>query len=151
MLQEPNDFERLIASLATAASKATAAALMPFDVTPFEFGILDWCHRRQANTVSELALAFLVDPSVISRNVSLLVDKGLISRRRTSNDRRRVLLRLTKKGSSLIQGLEEYTKSKHAFFVKDVSDREWAAFTATAHKILANLEDTAAFHTRSHN
>ncbi len=101
-------------------------------------------NRGEANTVTELARAFPVDASVMSREVSKLVDRGLISRKRRSLDRRTGRLSLTMDGRSLVQQLAEELSERQGLLMKGVSDDERAAFTATAHMILANLEDTAS-------
>ena len=66
-------------------------------------------------TVSELAGILPMDIPAISRAVSKLVDKGLLARRRPREDRRIVLLKLTKAGVAL--GLDLHEKM-HAYETK---------------------------------
>lgn len=140
MADEYDDFEHLIASLATAASRGSAAVLAPYGLSPLEFGILEWCRRREANSISELAEVFPVDVSVVSRNATRLVDRGLLSKRRPPENQRRVELSLTEEGLALARRIEDPVRAGRAEIVEGVSDDEWAAFAATARKILANLE-----------
>ena len=140
MAEEIPDIDHLIASLATAASRASAAVLAPYGLSPLEFGILDWCRRGEANSVSDLAAVFPVDTSVISRQASRLVGLGLLDKRRAADDRRRVELTLTEAGLALAQQLEEPVRTGRARITQGVGEEEWAAFIATAQKILANLE-----------
>ena len=60
-------------------------------------------------TATELAQMLSADASSISRVVSKLVERGLLSRRRPREDRRKVLLKLTEEGVAL--GLELHEKS----------------------------------------
>ena len=140
MPEELQDIDHLIASLATAASKASAAVLAPYGLSPLEFGILDWCRRGEANSVSDLAAAFPFDTSVISRQASRLVSLGLLHKGRAADDRRRVELTLTDEGLALAQRLEEPVRNSRARITQGVGEEEWSAFAATAYKILANLE-----------
>ena len=140
MAEARGDFDRLIAGLATAASKATAATLAPYGISPLAFGILSWCYRGEAYSVSELADVFPVDGSAISRQVTKLEGQGLITKRRPSSDQRRVHVMMTEDGLALVQRLEEHLAPSRALIMKGVSDSEWAAFTDTAHKIMSNLE-----------
>lgn len=54
-------------------------------------------------TASQLVAYFHLDPGTISASISRLEHKGLLSRRRTNRDRRRVVLGLTAEGR-LIDG-----------------------------------------------
>lgn len=52
-------------------------------------------------TASQLAAYFHLDPGTISASIARLESKGLLSRRRTNRDRRRVVLGLTAEGRAL--------------------------------------------------
>ncbi|MCY3748910.1 MAG: MarR family transcriptional regulator [Chloroflexi bacterium] len=143
MSEARGNFDQLIAGLATAASKATAATLAPYGLSPLAFGILSWCYRGEAHSVSELADVFPVDGSAISRQVTRLEGQGLITKERPFSDQRRVQVRMTEEGLALVRRLEEHLAPSRALIMQGVSDSEWAAFTATAHKLLSNLEALA--------
>ena len=138
------DVGHLVTSLTAAAGEASVPSLVPCELSPLEYEILDRCHRNEANTVTELAHALPVDASVMSRQVSKLVDKGLLSRQRLSSDRRTIRLRPTPNGRSLARSLAEESRARQRLLMQGVSDDERAAFRATAHKILANLEELAS-------
>ena len=144
MPQQIPDFDHVMASLATAANRASAAVLAPYGLSPLEFGILDWCRRGEANSVSDLAAVFPVDTSGISRQTSRLEKLGLLNKRRSTDDRRRVELTLTETGRALARLMEEPMRAGRARIIEGVSEEEWAAFVDTANKILANLEGMRA-------
>lgn len=63
--------------------------------------ILRFVGKYPGSTASQLAAYFWLDPGTISASIARLEDKGLLSRRRTSRDRRRVVLGLTPEGKML--------------------------------------------------
>ncbi len=143
MADEHEDIGHLITSLNIAAARAADLSLAPYMLSPLEYGILDYCHREKANTVTELSRVFHVHASVMSRLVSKLVDRKLIHRQRLSSDRRPVRLSLTKDGQALLRTLAEELRESNDLLVRGINGDEWATFYAAAHKVLANLEDTA--------
>ncbi len=60
---------------------------------------------------SRLAAALGVTPPNVTGIVDRLVDQGLVSRRENPEDRRMLMLRVTKKGETLISELRERTVS----------------------------------------
>ncbi len=118
----PDDLGYLFACLTAAAAEASRMSIECHELSPLDYGVLDRCHRGEANTVTELARAFPVDASVMSRQVSKLVDRGLISRKRPSSDRRTVRLRLAEGGRSLAQSLAEELSERQGLLMKGVSD-----------------------------
>lgn len=72
-----------------------------FDISVEQFHILRHI-RKGAHSVSELADVKQISRSAISQAVDLLVEKGLISRQQTAEDRRCVRLELTQAGNDLL-------------------------------------------------
>ena len=138
----------LITGLTTAAARAADLSLAPYMLSPLEYGVLDYCHRGKANTVTELSRVFHVHASVMSRLVSKLVDRKLIHRQRLSSDRRTVRLSLTKDGRVLARTLAEELRGSQDLLMRGINGDEWTAFYTAAHKVLANLEDTASLLSR---
>ena len=134
------DIVNVITNLTASAAKATELSLAPFRLSILEYGILGKCLTGEANTVTELSLAFPVGIPAISRMVSRLVDRELVSRQRLPNDRRTVRLCPTDKGVSLWQRLDERLKSDRDLLRNVVSVDERAAFAAIARKITATFE-----------
>jgi len=63
--------------------------------------ILRFVGKYPGATASQLAAYFHLDPGTISATIARLEHKGLLSRRRTNRDRRRVVLGLTAEGNAL--------------------------------------------------
>jgi DNA-binding MarR family transcriptional regulator len=80
------------------ASRRTEAA---FGVTIQQRMIVRSVGRYPGMTMSQLARHFHLDPGTVSVAVNRLEQKGLLERRRTQRDRRRVTLGLTASGRAL--------------------------------------------------
>ena len=74
------------------------------DISGMQYGILRTL-AHQSFTLSELSRRFVVDPSTMVPVIDTLERKGLISRGRDANDRRRIPLSLTENGIALIQNM----------------------------------------------
>lgn len=72
------------------------------EVPRLQFGILRVLAHEGSHTISELSRKFGLDPSTFVPSVDALERKGMISRERDPNDRRRVPLSLTDAGRDLL-------------------------------------------------
>ena len=140
MTDQHKEIVNVITDLTAAAVRATEVSLAPFMLSPLEYGILGKCVRGEANTVTELSLAFPVGTPAISRMVTRLVDRKLIDRQRLSSDRRTIRLMPTEQGIDLAHRLSERLEFDRDILMNALTDEERAAFTATARKITAAFE-----------
>jgi len=81
-----------------------ADAVRDFNLTLIQFHIMRHI-RRGINSVGELAESQQISRPAISQAVDLLVEKGLVLRRRAEDDRRYVRLDLTEEGSDLLNSV----------------------------------------------
>lgn len=72
-----------------------------FDITVEQFHILRHI-RKGATSVSELATIKQISRSGVSQAIDLLVEKGLINRKQSQDDRRFVVLALTPLGDAML-------------------------------------------------
>ncbi len=72
------------------------------ELTANQLGVLGMLSRHGAMTVGELAAAEKVQPPSMTRTVTCLVDKELVSRGQHPTDRRQVLVSLTPKAADVI-------------------------------------------------
>ncbi len=77
-----------------------------FDITVEQFHILRHI-RKGLHSASELAAEQRISRPAISQAIDLLVDKGLITRRQDTSDRRFVTLDLTSDGNNLLNTIFE--------------------------------------------
>jgi len=107
----PSDVQRelgyLVGSLASAMRTGLDRELAPFNVTSAQWAILDACHEGEADTLTGLTRVVPLDSASISRQADRLVRAGLVHRRRSTRDRRLVLLSLTDAGNRLVPELAE--------------------------------------------
>jgi DNA-binding MarR family transcriptional regulator len=85
-------------------SHVRSIATQQFDITVEQFHILRYI-RRKSNSISTLAAIGRISRPAISQGVDILVHKGLIDRRQSQEDRRYVILELTKEGNALLDSI----------------------------------------------
>ena len=126
------------AALLNAVAKGVNRELASHGLTSMEFAMIRLFLTDKEWTATELAQVLPVEVSAISRMVSKLVDRGLLSRRRPRSDRRVVLLRLTDRGREV--GLELH-ESVHAYedrLIEGIHPQELETFHSVIGKIMAN-------------
>ncbi len=132
------DLAKSVTSLMNVVSKGMEEELDPYGLTPLELNLLRTCIERGECTATELAEELPVDASRISRIVTILVDKGLLVRRRSRSDRRIVMLSLSDKGNEQIATLVQRLNTYDAKLTENISAEDMRGFVSTATKIIAN-------------
>ena len=105
-------------------SHIRATATTQFDITVEQFHVLR--HVRRGISMSELATAKSISRSAISQAVDILVNKGLLTRVQSTQDRRYVKLALTNEGNHLLGTVfnetREWMKERmHALTVQELT------------------------------
>lgn len=87
--------------------------------------------------ISAKGLAEVLDLSQVqmTRALTNLIDEGLISRRMDKADRRRIILRLTKKGLDIYQQITPKAEAVEAEILSDLEVKERQQFMATLKRI----------------
>src|SRR5512144_3132287 len=93
----------------TVRSYIRATATANFDISVEQFHVLRHV-RRGIGSVSELATAKNISRPAISQAVDVLVKKGLLTRVRSTQDRRYVELALTAAGNALLDTVFKETR-----------------------------------------
>lgn len=91
--------------------------------------------RKGIHSVSELAAAKRISRPAISQSVDALVEKGLITRRQSREDRRYVELDLTPEGTDMLNAIFEKNHSWLAEAMEDLTAEELECI-AQAMKVL---------------
>lgn len=89
-------------------SHIRARATTQFDITVEQFHVLR--HVRRGISMSELATARNISRPAISQAVDILVNKGLLTRVQSTQDRRYVELALTDEGNYLLDTVFKETR-----------------------------------------
>ena len=124
-----DSFPLRILDLATLVEKAWAETLAPHALTPPEFRVLVIVTERRQCTATEIGALAPVDPSSISRIVHRLVQRRLVTRRRSQADRRIVSLRASAEGQRLIRQLAQPLHDLANRLISEMSEAEFHTFT----------------------
>lgn len=126
------------AALLNAVAKGVNKELASHGLTSMEFAMMRLFLTDKEWTATELAQVLPVEVSAISRMVSKLVDRGLLSRRRPKSDRRVVVLKLTDKGREVGLELHESVHSYEDRLIEGIDAHELDTFHSVINKIMAN-------------
>lgn len=126
---------RVMGSLVTAHDRALA----PLGLTTYQGNMLLNCMRQEGNTPAELAALNGLYVSTITRMVDRLEKKGLLTRTRSDQDRRQVILRITPKGRAIVRKAIPVARRVAFDAWRGVTEQERNALRSMVDKILRNL------------
>jgi len=92
-----------------------------------QFRALGFMRRNPGSSLSEVAEHIGLTLPSMSKLIDGLVARGLVERRIHPDDRRRITLNLTGKGSGLLRSARESAKESLAWTLSRLSERERAA------------------------
>ncbi len=113
------------------------AALAGEGISLAEFRALAVCAANPGCTAVEISRVIPVDPPAISRLVHSLVQRGLLSRRRSVQDRREVRLRVTSNGLAALGECQPLLEKASAEFLRPLSEARARAFIRAVETLLA--------------
>ena len=125
-------------ALANSVSKAMKGELAALNLNDRDFTLIRLFLPDQEWTLSELTEILPMDAPAISRVVSKLVDKDILTRRRPKEDRRVVLLKLTNEGEALGLQLHEKLHAYEAELTRGIPEEEIEILRSVIRKILHN-------------
>ena len=115
--------------------------LTPFGLTPVQMAIIYHCHAGDANTVTGLSQLVPIALAGMSRQVEQLVQKGLLDRQYSRQDRRTIHLLLTEEAEAMIPDIIQCCRENESVLLQGVSDEEKRAFINVVDKILDNFNN----------
>jgi DNA-binding MarR family transcriptional regulator len=121
----------LLAQVGAHAAAKFAERLRDVDLVPAHAGILRILAATPAITQQALAMALGTLPSRLVAMVDDLESKGLVERQSDDNDRRRYALRLTQKGTVMLQSVGKIAREHQQSVLAALSEgerRQLAAF-----------------------
>ena len=116
--------EQYAPSLAKSVTRGLDRETAAYDLTPTEFAAISLFHVDQEWTTTELTQMLSVNASAVSRVVNNLVNRGVLSRRRSREDRRMVYLKLTEEGAALGLELQERVHSYEEKLTRGISPED---------------------------
>ena len=112
--------------------------LAPLGITPVQMAIVCRCRTGEANTVTGLSQTIPIGAPGISRQVEHLVQKGLLERLYSREDRRMIHLLLTEKAEAMMPDILRCCQENESTLLEGVSDEEKRTFATVVYKILDN-------------
>lgn len=117
-LEKPAPAQRplglLLSQIGTHAALSFGRKISSLGISPPHFGMLRWIHANAGKNQRELASHLGVVPSRLVVLLDELETKGLIARERSSRDRRSQQLLLTRKGTRLLEKVEQIATAHEA-------------------------------------
>jgi DNA-binding MarR family transcriptional regulator len=114
--------------------------LKPLRITVPKWRVLAVLHERPNCTMNRLADLTTVDRTTLTRTLDQMVRDGLVARRADRQDRRRARLHLTPRGIEAFRLVLPRVIEQNERAVRGLSARELAAFRATLHRMVRNLD-----------
>ncbi|EXG83198.1 MarR family winged helix-turn-helix transcriptional regulator [Saccharibacillus sacchari] len=108
---------------------------MPVDLTNDQYYLLQHIMQFGPRTSSELADTFKVVKSSITAIVTRLVDRGLIERTRSEEDRRTVYLSLTDRGQQIAEQVERRISESVGSYLSHFEEKEISMVMAAFEKL----------------
>jgi DNA-binding MarR family transcriptional regulator len=113
-------------------------ALEPRGLTSAQWVPLFKLHMGLASTVAELARECELDAGAMTRTLDRLEAKGLVTRVRSSEDRRVVNLELTREGREAARQIPDVLCKVQNAFLQGLSVEEWQQLKDLLRRVLAN-------------
>ncbi len=139
--REPTEFVDTFGAVKRRFSAVATHAYAAVDVGSMQAKLLRHIGLRGRSSQAELARATDSHPTLIGRALQTLIDRGLVRRERSGEDRREYLLDLTADGRRLRDRIVKIRASVAAQLVAALDDRDLEDFDRIAKKILAAIDD----------
>lgn len=115
--------------------------LKPSGITALQYTALTVLERRADLSAAELARNSFVTTQTMADMVTALEDRGLISRQRDPNNRRRLMIRLTDTGRTLLDRHRAEVAALEAKMLTGLTDRQSANLRTYLYACRAALAD----------
>ena len=124
-----------------AMGKSEPNAWMELNLTVAQLKCLHFIYFGGTTNLIKLAKALHVTPSNVTVIVNRLVTQELVTREENPEDRRAYILSMTKKGTALIEGLQESGAKRIVEILNKLSTKELAALQTGLKALVRETED----------
>ena len=125
----------LLKKVSTASFKAFSDIVGEHGLHPMHFGMLSMIEAEEPVSQHDLGRRTGIDPSTMVGRMDALVDKGLVERTRSADDRRNYEIRLSADGRKLLRRLRKQAAEHGERFFSPLTDTE----RKLLHELLAKL------------
>jgi DNA-binding MarR family transcriptional regulator len=135
--REPTDFVELFGAVKRRITAIASDAYGELELGSMQAKLLRHLGLRGPSSQAELARATASDPTLTGRTLQTLIDRGLVRRERSDEDRREYVLDLTAAGRKVRERVEKARARVAAELVAALDDRDLDDFDRIAGKLLA--------------
>lgn len=141
MLQRFEQFSSAISSIYHAIQKLERYEMVKYGLKgPYAQYLVAMSRCPNGITAAQLALVCDKDKAAVSRAITEMEQRGLVSRDCSNHTLYRALLMLTRKGEQAARYVCEKAKSAVEYAGKDLTEESRALFYAALHQIADNLQ-----------
>jgi DNA-binding MarR family transcriptional regulator len=134
-----NHVPYLVARVAALVREAVAPILAEFDMTLPMWRVLASLAQDGEQTVGELLIATSLEQSTLSRTISALQRRGLVSKKSRSNDARSIVIALLARGRTFNERLAPYWDGQHRMLVAGVDPADLERFKTVLDQLYVNI------------
>ena len=138
--EELKRFEVAMRRLRLRSVRIMGRALSRFDLTVSQHTLLFCLFHQEKCKMSELARELGITMGAATSIVDRLIKAGLVKRERSTEDRRVVLVSLSKKGRRMMEEVHKVTLELMANLLSRLSAREREAFLSAYEKMSEEIE-----------
>lgn len=139
-LDPVQDLGRLVSYLRSNLVAHLDDALEDKELTSAQYIVVVLLARGKVNTLAELCEHMVYDRGAMSRLLSRLEDKGLVTKKQSVEDRRSTLLYLTEKGQQLYPEILPTVNDIYRKALTDFSDDEQKQLASLLFRAIHNLK-----------
>jgi DNA-binding MarR family transcriptional regulator len=137
---QPTDFIERFGAVKKRFHALAEAAYGEVDLGSMQAKLVRYIGRHSQISQAELARATASDPTLTSRTIATLIERGLVRRERSEEDRREYTVELTAAGKRVRERVEKLRNELAARLVAALDAKDFADFDRVTGKILAALE-----------
>jgi MarR family transcriptional regulator, organic hydroperoxide resistance regulator len=134
-----NHVPYLVTRVASLVREAVAPVLAEFDITLPMWRVMAALAAEGEQTVGELLIATSVEQSTLSRTVTALQRRGLVSKKTQRDNARSITVGLLARGHALNERLAPYWNGNHAELVAGVDAADLEVFKRVLDQLYANI------------
>jgi DNA-binding MarR family transcriptional regulator len=138
--RDPDEFFECFSSVKKRISMLAAQGYAAAELGTMQAKLLRHIGKHSKISQADLARATDSDPTLTSRTLQTLIERGLVRRERSDEDRREYVLELTAAGRRVREHVEQLRAAIIARVVDALDERDFADFERIAGKILAATE-----------
>jgi DNA-binding MarR family transcriptional regulator len=142
--RDPNEFIEKFGALKRCVTAVAAQAYATVELGSTQAKFLRHIGRGSRISQADLARATGTDPTLTGRVLQTLIERGLVRRQRSDEDRREYVLELGAAGRRVESRVEKLRAEFAARIVAALDERDLEDFDRITNKILAELDAPAA-------